>query len=106
LLSAGSDKYEVWAIDESDSPNRSFGGSVCIWDRHALENMRGKAAPLPEKIDLAGAAGALCFANKGANPTRPHMLFFNAANTHAIISFVAPDMCRYSMPQHGRPLAA
>jgi hypothetical protein len=89
ILGAGNDTYEVWAIDQSDSPNKTFGGTIYIWNGHDLENTHGRAAPVPEKIDLAGAASSLCFANTGANPGRPHMIFFNAAQTHAIVSFVA-----------------
>ena len=42
-----------------------------------------------ERVDLGGAASALCLAQTGANPVRPHMLTMNKANTHAIVSFVA-----------------
>ena len=44
---------------------------------------------MAEKVDLGGAAAALCMAQTGANPVRPHMLTMNKASTHAIVSFVA-----------------
>jgi DNA-binding beta-propeller fold protein YncE len=84
----GRDSYEVWAIDQSNSPGTTFGGTLYIWDGHELENRHRAASALPEKIDLAGAAAALCFARTGANPVRPHMLAINPSQTHAIISFV------------------
>jgi hypothetical protein len=85
---SGKDQYEVWAIDQSNSPGRTFGGTLYIWDGHALENLAGVSAE-PEKIDLGGDAAALCFARTGANPVRPHMMAINTSQTHAIISFVA-----------------
>ena len=85
---SGQDSYEVWAIDQSNSPGKAFGGTLYIWDGHALENMAN--APVePEKIDLGGAAADYCFARTGANPVRPHMMAINASQTHAVISFVA-----------------
>ena len=84
----GSNNYEVWAIDQSNSPGATFGGTLYIWDGHELENLAGTPAQ-PDKIDLGGAAAAFCFAQTGANPVRPHMMAINASQTHAIISFVA-----------------
>lgn len=82
-------KYEVWAIDQSDSPGKSYGGTLYIWHGQDLENKyRAGSAPV-EKIDLGGETAALCLANTAANPVRPHMLAINPAQTHAIISFVA-----------------
>jgi hypothetical protein len=87
LSAAGNDKYEVWAIDQSNSPGKTYGGTLYIWDGHDLENKRQPAVPL--KIDLGEAASALCFAKTGRNPVRPHMLAMNRSQTYAIISFVA-----------------
>jgi hypothetical protein len=89
LAAAGNEKYEVWAIDQSNSPGRTFGGSIYIWDGHDLEKKNQAAAAVAERIDLSGAATTLCFSKTNANPVRPHMIFFNAAQTHAIVSFVA-----------------
>ena len=86
-VASGNDKYEVWAIDQSNSPGRTFGGTLYIWDGHHLENKQ--RAAVPEAIDLGGAAAALCLASTGVNPVRPHMIAVNPSQTHAIISFVA-----------------
>jgi hypothetical protein len=42
-----------------------------------------------ETIDLGGAAAALCEAQTGAFPVRPHMMAMSPGQTHAIISFVS-----------------
>lgn len=86
-VASGNDKYEVWAIDQSNSFGKTFGGTIYIWDGHDLEK-NGKPGTA-EKVDLSGAASTLCGNKTGANPVRPHMLAFNASNTHAIVSFVA-----------------
>jgi hypothetical protein len=82
-------KFEIWAIDQSNSPGLTYGGTVYIYDGHTLENGRNPAESVPERIDLAGAAASMCFAKTGVNPVRPHMIALNASHTHAIISFVA-----------------
>jgi DNA-binding beta-propeller fold protein YncE len=102
---SGRGQYEVWAIDQSDSPGKTYGGTLYIWDGPELERQRGVKdqvaddgdfAPLrwirppkSERIDLGGDAAALCLARTGRNPVRPHMIAINPAQTHAIISFVA-----------------
>ena len=87
-FASGKSAYEVWAIDQSNSPGKTFGGTLYIWDGHDLE--RRSALPPPvTKIDLSASAAALCLASTGANPVRPHMMAMNAAQTHAVISFVA-----------------
>jgi DNA-binding beta-propeller fold protein YncE len=86
---SGRSRYEVWAIDQSNSPGKTYGGTLHIWDGHDLENPRRASRARSEAIDLSGAAAELCFARTGANPVRPHMLAINAAQTHAIVSFVA-----------------
>jgi len=78
---------EVWSIDQSDSAGKNYGGTIYIWDAKDLEKVNKLA--IAEKVDLGGAAAALCLAETGANPVRPHMLTMNKASTHAIISFVA-----------------
>jgi DNA-binding beta-propeller fold protein YncE len=84
---SGADEYEVWTIDQSNSSGKTFGGTIYIWDGHDLEKKNQPA--VAEKIDLGGVAADLCNTKTGANPVRPHMLAFNAAQTHAIVSFVA-----------------
>lgn len=85
----GSRGYEVWAIDQSNSPGLTYGGTLYIWNGHDLENMNGPTPPPVERIDLAGAAATLCMAQTGANPVRPHMMAMSPTQSHAVISFVA-----------------
>ena len=82
-------KYEIWAIDQSNSLGFTYGGTVYIYDGKDLERGRAAEHAVPEKVDLRGAASELCFNRTGANPVRPHMIAMNASNTHSIISFVA-----------------
>ena len=98
-------QYEVWAIDQSNSPGRAYGGTLYIWDRHDLEDRPGIATAVPERIDLGGAASALCFAQTGANPVRPHMIAMNPAQTHAIISFVATGHVLFMRAAARQPVA-
>jgi DNA-binding beta-propeller fold protein YncE len=86
---SGNGTYEVWAIDQSNSPGKSFGGTLYIWDGHDLEKLHRAASAPVTKIDLSGDAAALCLTRTGANPVRPHMMAINPAQTHAVISFVA-----------------
>jgi YVTN family beta-propeller protein len=86
VFGSGKNKYEVWAIDQSNPAGTTYGGTLYIWDGHDLETNAAEAEP--EKIDLSSSASALCFAKTGAYPVRPHMLAINSAQTHAIISFV------------------
>jgi hypothetical protein len=81
--------YEVWSIDQSNSPGQTFGGTLYIYDGADLEHGHHAAKAVPEKIDLSLGAAALCFTKTGANPVRPHMIAMNASQSHAIISFVA-----------------
>ena len=89
VFASGQDNYEVWAIDQSNSPGLAFGGTLYIWDGRDLERGHQAGDAPAETINLGGAAAALCLAQTGANPVRPHMLAINPSQTHAIISFVA-----------------
>lgn len=100
---SGNNKYEVWAIDQSNSFGKTYGGAIYIWDGHDLENKNKHA--IPEKVDLGGAAATFCFAQTGANPVRPHMLTMNASNTHAIISFVASGHVLFLNAETRQPVA-
>ena len=100
-------QYEVWAIDQSDSPGKAYGGTLYVWDGHELEKSARHAAPRwsagrrgvghlewmmrpeGERIDFGGDVSAMCMARTGANPVRPHMIAVNPAQTHVIVSFVA-----------------
>jgi len=81
--------YEVWAIDQSNSPGKTFGGTLYIYDGDDLERGRGVVEAVPEVIDLSAEASALCLARTGVNPVRPHMIAVNASQSHAIVSFLA-----------------
>ena len=89
LNAAASGKYEVWSIDQSNSPGKAFGGTVYIWEGHDLEPKHRADTALAEIIDLSGQVSALCVARTAVNPVRPHMLAINPSQTHAIISFVS-----------------
>jgi DNA-binding beta-propeller fold protein YncE len=79
--------YEVWVIDQSDTA-MDGGGTLHIYSGAALSGPN-VAQATPDVIDLGGAARRLCGEQTGTAPQRPHMILFNAANSHAIISFVA-----------------
>jgi DNA-binding beta-propeller fold protein YncE len=102
LVATGKGQYEVWSIDQSNSAGKAYGGTIYIWDVHDLE--KGKSA-VPEKVDLGGAAAALCLAQTGANPVRPHMLTVNQSNTHAIVSFVASGHVLFMNANTRQPIA-
>jgi hypothetical protein len=80
--------FEVWLVDQSDSPGKTFGGTGYIFQGSDLEGNDAGQAPA-EVIDLSGATATLCLASTGANPVRPHMLVMNQTETHAVLSFVA-----------------
>jgi hypothetical protein len=81
--------FEVWLVDQSNSPGVAYGGAIYIYEGADLTS-EGAAAVAPASvIDLAHETAALCLATTGANPVRPHMLFFNATHSHAILAFVA-----------------
>jgi hypothetical protein len=87
-VEADADKdFEVWAIDQSDSPGATFGGTLYIY--HGQDLIKASGTAVPEVIDLGGAVSALCLAETGANPVRPHIVLFNSTHTHAILAFVA-----------------
>ena len=102
-LARGNGQYEIWAIDQSNSPGRTFGGTLYIWDGHDLENTH--RGGVPEKIDLGGAAAALCLASTGVNPVRPHMIAVNPSQSHAIISFVATGHVLFVRADTREPVA-
>lgn len=86
---AGQQAYEVWAIDQSNSSGRAYGGSLYVWDGHDLENKNDADSASREVIDLGGAAADLCMASTGAYPVRPHMMAVSPSQSHVVISFVA-----------------
>jgi len=82
---AQNDGYELWVIDQSDT-TADGGGTLYIYQDDQLDN--NGASAQPEVIDLGGAARDISIAQTGTAPRRPHVIFFNAANTHAIIAFL------------------
>jgi DNA-binding beta-propeller fold protein YncE len=102
---SGNGKYEVWAIDQSNSPGRAYGGTLYIWDGHDLENRHRAPTVRAEKIDLGGAAAALCQSRTGANPVRPHMMAMSPAQTHAVIAFVATGHVLFMDARTRQPVA-
>jgi len=104
-FASGKDKYEVWAIDQSNSPGRTYGGTLYIWDGHDLENRQRAATAPAERIDLGGASAQFCLGQTGANPVRPHMMAMNPAQTHAVISFVATGHVLFMDAATRRPVA-
>jgi len=78
--------FEVWAIDQSNSNGTTSGGTIHVYDGQTLN---GRNTAQSERIDLAAAAVGLCIQQTGTAPVRPHMIFFNAAESHAVLAFVA-----------------
>jgi len=85
---ATAQSFEVWLVDQSNSPGLTHGGAIYIYQGDTLMGESASSA-VPAKIDLSGATTALCAEKTGANPVRPHMIFFNSSGTHAVLSFVA-----------------
>ncbi len=86
---AGNGQAEVWLVDQSNTDGLTYGGAIHIF---AVPDLMGAAAATATpvaRIDLSGSTAALCLAQTGANPVRPHMLFFNSQHTHGVLSFVA-----------------
>jgi hypothetical protein len=81
--------FEVWLVDQSNSPGQTFGGRISIFDGQELSGSSASAATPIAAIDLGADTAALCMAQTAANPVRPHMVFFNSTHTHAVLAFVA-----------------
>jgi hypothetical protein len=81
--------FEVWLVDQSDSFGKTYGGAIHIYEGSDLSGNDASSATPTHVLDLGGATAARCLTQTGANPVRPHMLFFNATHSHAILSFVA-----------------
>lgn len=88
LAGAQGRPFEVWLVDQSDSPGKNYGGTLYIYNSDDLV-ASGAATVARERVDLGGDVASMCHAATGANPVRPHMLLFNKAHTHAVLSFVA-----------------
>ena len=79
--------YEVWVTDQSDTGKES-GGLLHIYDGAQLAAAPASAKPM-QTIDFAGELGKFCEDATKKTVRRPHMLFFNAAQDHVIISFLS-----------------
>src|SRR5687768_8168882 len=91
LFSAGpaaAQDFEVWLVDQSNSAGVLHGGAIYVYQGTDLMGEDAARAP-STKIDLGGATTELCMASTGANPVRPHMIFFNSTGSHAVLAFVA-----------------
>lgn len=83
------DQHEVWLVDQSNTSSTSspaFGGRIHIYDGARLR--KNPSSTKAEVVELGAATTELCQARTGANPIRPHMIYFNATQTHAVLSFV------------------
>ena len=90
LLSADigvSAAYEIWLTDQSDTAKES-GGYLHIYDGAQLATNAASAKPA-QTIDFAGDLGKFCEETTKKPLRRPHMLFFNAKQDHALISFLS-----------------
>ena len=85
---AAAQRYEVWVVDQSNSNGKTYGGAIHVFDGAALNGRPAAGLPPIARVDLADATATLCFDRTGANPVRPHMLFFNATDEYAVLSFV------------------
>jgi hypothetical protein len=81
--------FEVWLVDQSNSFGKTYGGRLYIYEGSDLNGGDASSATPTDVLDLSGATADLCFTQTAANPVRPHMLAFNAAHSHAILTFVA-----------------
>jgi hypothetical protein len=81
--------FEVWLVDQSNSPGKTYGGKISIYDGGDISGSSAANAVPSSTIDLGGDTAALCMAQTGANPVRPHMVFFNRTHSHGVLAFVA-----------------
>src|SRR5215217_1395945 len=79
--------YEVWLTDQSDTGKES-GGYLYVYDGAQLAANPASAKPT-QTIDFSGEIGKFCEEATKKAVRRPHMLFFNASQDHAIISFLS-----------------
>jgi len=79
--------YEVWLTDQSDTGKES-GGFLYVYDGAQLAANPSSVKPTLT-VDFAGDIGKFCEEATKKPVRRPHMLFFNANQDHAIISFLS-----------------
>jgi hypothetical protein len=86
---AAAQSYEVWLVDQSNTTGLTFGGAIHVFDGSVLMGGNASNASPTDVIDLSEDTAAMCMAMTGANPVRPHMLFFDSSHSRAVLSFVA-----------------
>jgi hypothetical protein len=79
--------YEVWLTDQSDTGKES-GGILYVYDGETLAANPSAAKPTVT-MDLSGEINTFCEAATKKPVRRPHMLFFNKNQDHAIVSFLS-----------------
>jgi DNA-binding beta-propeller fold protein YncE len=85
---AGQGSFEVWTIDQSNTPGTASGGTLYVYEGPSLAGAAASSAT-PERIDLGGAAEELCLERTGTAPVRPHMLAFDPSERYGIVAYVA-----------------
>ena len=95
-------QHEIWAVDQSNTTGTTSGGALYVYDSRGMTAGTGSRS---ERIDLGGAATAMCLAQTGTAPVRPHMLLFNRRGSHAILSFVASGHVLFLDARKRTPLA-
>ena len=86
-LSSTAYAYEVWITDQSDTAKES-GGFLYIYDGAQLAAKPAAAKP-SVTMDLGGDINKFCEEATKKPVRRPHMLFFTADQSHAILSFLS-----------------
>jgi hypothetical protein len=84
----GNGDFEVWVVDQSNAPGKTYGGLIHIFEGVELIGKAARKAEPIATIDIAGATADLCMGSTQVNPVRPHMIAFNSTRTHAILAFV------------------
>lgn len=100
---AGPEAFEVWVLDQSDSPGRDHGGTVYVYAGDRLDPRESAGEPRL-RVDLGGATAEMCRTRTGAAPVRPHMIRFNHDQTHAIVAFVASGHVAFLDASTGEPI--
>jgi hypothetical protein len=101
--SSQGERFEVWIADQSDT-RPGFGGQILIYQGADLAGA-GAARATPQRVDLGAETADLCRASTGSNPVRPHMILFNNAHSHAVVSFVASGHVAILEAASRKPLA-
>jgi hypothetical protein len=85
----GNANFEVWVVDQANSPDKDYGGFIHIFEGPQLMGSSAEKADPVDVIDLSLETTALCQEQTGSNPVRPHMLEFNSTGSHGVLAFVA-----------------